>query len=123
MEIGPDGLTVLSLKVSITRSPPSRDAKASSKRRNGFDLTMRQLRISPPMGVIALSISAAVVPGAKFCARIVKGPARPRIVIPMPLPALPLPFTMLTCCGASPEVSMRSTAAERRAARRLLALL
>ena len=38
--------------------------------------------IIPPMGVIALSMSAAVVPGAKFCAMITKGPARPRIVRP-----------------------------------------
>lgn len=36
-----------------------------------------------PMGVIALSISAAVVPGAKFCAMTTKGPARPRIVNPL----------------------------------------
>jgi hypothetical protein len=37
----------------------------------------------PPTGVIALSISAAVVPGAKFCAITTNGPARPRIVMPL----------------------------------------
>lgn len=117
-------LTVLSLKVSMTRSPPSREAKAISKMRKGFDLTMRQLTTSPPMGVIALSISAGVVPGAKFCAMTVNGPARPLIVMPIELLALfAFGFTMLTCWGASTEVSMRSTAADRRATRRLLALL
>lgn len=115
--------TVLSLKVSITRSPPSRDANAISTIKMGFDLTIRQLTISPPTGVMALSMSAAVVPGAKFCAMTVNGPARPRMVIPMGLPLLaapaaPLGLMMLTCCGASVDVSMRSRAADRRAARR-----
>lgn len=114
--------TVLSLKVSMTRSPPSRDVNAISTIMMGFDLTIRQLTISPPTGVMALSMSAAVVPGAKFCAMTVNGPARPRMVIPMGLllaaPAAPLGLMMLTCCGASVDVSMRSRAADRRAARR-----
>jgi hypothetical protein len=37
---------------------------------------------SPPIGVTALSMSAAVVPGAKFCAMTTKGPARPLMLMP-----------------------------------------
>jgi len=45
----------------------------------------------PPIGVIALSISAAVVPGAKFCAITAKGPARPLMVMPLLKDAAGLP--------------------------------
>ncbi len=37
----------------------------------------------PPIGVMALSISAAVVPGAKFSAITTEGPARPRMDMPL----------------------------------------
>jgi len=37
--------------------------------------------ISPPMGAMTLSMSAAVVPGAKLLATTQYGPAAPRIVI------------------------------------------
>lgn len=59
-------LTVLLLNVSMTLSPPSLDANTISIIKNGCVLTTLQLIISPPTGVIALSTSAGVVPGAKF---------------------------------------------------------
>jgi hypothetical protein len=74
--------TTRSLKVSITLSAPSLLSKTISAITIGFVLTIRQLLINPPTGVIALSMSAAVVPGAKFCASTTNGPARPRIVKP-----------------------------------------
>lgn len=55
----------------------------------GSVLSSLQLCTSPPTGVTALSMSAAVVPGAKFCAITTGGPARPRMVRP-PLLLLPL---------------------------------
>lgn len=101
----------------MTRSPPSLETNDISTIMMGWVLMILQPTISPPTGVMALSISAAVVPGAKFCAMTLKGPARPRIVM---LGADDL--TMLTCCGASPDVSMRSTAAESLVARRFALL-
>lgn len=47
----------------------------------GLVFTTRQTSISPPTGVMTLSISAAVVPGAKFCIITENGPARPLIEI------------------------------------------
>lgn len=49
----------------------------------GLAFSIRQLVTTPPTGVMAFSMSAAVVPGAKFCAMTTNGPARPRIVIPL----------------------------------------
>lgn len=99
------------LNVSMTLSPPSLDANTISTIIKGCVLTTSQLTISPPTGVMALSTSAAVVPGAKFCPMTANGPASPRIV--MPASGLcDLPFlTMLTCCLTESSVSMRSTAA------------
>lgn len=115
-------LTVLLLNVSMTFSPPSLDANAISTMMNGCVLTISQPTISPPTGVIALSISAAVVPGAKFCAMTAKGPASPRIVMPASRVwfwfwfwALPPFFTMLTWRLTESSVSMRSKAAVSRA--------
>lgn len=108
----------------MTFSPPSLDANAISTTMNGCVLTISQLTISPPTGVIALSISAAVVPGAKFCAMTAKGPASPRIVMPASRVwfwfwfwfwALPPFFTMLTWRLTESSVSMRSKAAVSRA--------
>jgi hypothetical protein len=48
----------------------------------GLSVIIRQLRATPPIGVIALSISAVVVPGAKFLAMTTYGPASPLIEIP-----------------------------------------
>jgi len=47
----------------------------------GLSLMIRQLNATPPTGVVALSISAAVVPGAKFLAMTMYGPAIPRMEI------------------------------------------
>lgn len=58
--------TVWLLNVSMTLSAPSLLSKTISAMTIGCDLSKRQLWTIPPMGVIALSISAAVVPGAKF---------------------------------------------------------
>jgi len=49
----------------------------------GLSAMRRQLSATPPTGVIALSISAAVVPNAKFFAMTIYGPAIPRIDIPV----------------------------------------
>jgi hypothetical protein len=49
----------------------------------GSVFSNRQLCTRPPTGVTALSMSAAVVPGAKFCAMTTKGPARPLMVMPL----------------------------------------
>ena len=48
----------------------------------GFSAMITQLTTTPPTGVIALSISAVVVPGARFLAITKYGPARPRMDIP-----------------------------------------
>ena len=60
----------------------------------GLVLTTRQTSISPPTGVITLSMSAAVVPGAKFCISTENGPASPRMDISGSF-AAPLRW----CCG------------------------
>lgn len=109
--------TVLLLNVSMTLSPPSRETNTISAMRKGFVLTILQLTISPPTGVMALSISAAVVPGAKFWPRRAYGPARPRMVRPLPDVAWNEGVTTLTW-----SVSILSTAATSLALR-LAALL
>lgn len=110
---------MLLLNVSITRSPPSRDTNSISTRINGLVLTIRQLAISPPTGVMALSMSAAVVPGAKFCAMTLKGPASPRIV----RFCAGFGLITLTCALLPPSsMSMRSSAAASRDLRLLAAL-
>jgi len=48
----------------------------------GLSVIRRQFNAIPPTGVIALSISAAVVPWTKFFAITMYGPAIPRMVIP-----------------------------------------
>lgn len=73
--------TVFPLNASITLSPASLDPNTISASMIGLVFTTRQTSISPPTGVITLSISAAVVPGAKFCIRTENGPARPLIEI------------------------------------------
>ena len=75
-------LTGLSLKVSMTLSPPSLEANTISTTMKGCVLMILHCSIGPPIGVMALSTSAAVVPGAKFWPMMVKGPASPRIDMP-----------------------------------------
>ena len=48
----------------------------------GLSVMITQLKATPPTGVMALSISAAVVPYAKFLAMTAYGPASPRIDMP-----------------------------------------
>lgn len=76
-------LTVCLSNVAITLSAPSLLSNTISAITIGLCFMIRQLSIRPPMGVMAFSISAAVVPGAKFCAITAKGPARPLIVNPL----------------------------------------
>lgn len=87
----------------------------------GWVLIRRQSLTKPPIGAMALSMSAAVVPGAKFCAITTKGPASPRMVIPRAAGA----FVMFICEAAPGEVEERVTAfaslAARLFVRRLLA--
>ena len=94
----------------MTLSPPSFDENSISTRMNGSVLMTLQLSIGPPIGVIALSTSAAVVPFAKFCAMTQKGPAMPRME-KLGAAAAGL-LTMLTCWAASAEESMRERAEE-----------
>lgn len=58
----------------------------------GAELMILQLCISPPLGTIADSMSAAVVPGAKLLPITTYGPAVPRMLISSarPLDATPL---------------------------------
>jgi hypothetical protein len=67
----------------MTELAPSLVSKTISAITLGLVATMVHSRILPPTGVIALSISAAVVPGAKFWAWMVAGPAIPRIDKPV----------------------------------------
>jgi hypothetical protein len=80
------------LKVDTTLSAPSLDSKIISAMTLGLSVIMRQLRHTPPIGVIALSISSAVVPGAKFFAMTIYGPASP--LIDIALDALAGPMTL-----------------------------
>lgn len=84
--------TVFPSNASITRSPDSLDPNTISASIIGRVFTTRQLSISPPTGVMTLSISADVVPGAKFCISTEKGPASPRIEISGALAPLLLPW-------------------------------
>jgi hypothetical protein len=70
------------LNVSTTLSAPSFVSKISSAMTLGRSAIIRQLKTTPPTGVIALSMSAAVVPTARFFAMTVYGPARPRMENP-----------------------------------------
>lgn len=74
--------TVWLLNVSMTLSPPSRLSNTISAIMMGCVLTSRHEMTRPPTGVTALSMSAAVVPGAKFWAMTTNGPASPRIERP-----------------------------------------
>lgn len=74
--------TKLLLNLAITASAPSLLSNTISAITIGVVFNNRQLVTSPPYGVMALSISAAVVPGAKFCAITTNGPANPRMLIP-----------------------------------------
>lgn len=47
------------------------------------DVVTLHFRTGPPIGAMALSISAAVVPGAKFSAITTAGPAIPRMEMPV----------------------------------------
>jgi hypothetical protein len=76
-------LTVWLLKVAMTLSAPSLVSKTISAMTRGCVLTRRHDTTGPLCGVMALSMSAAVVPGAKFCAITTYGPASPRIDIPL----------------------------------------
>ena len=70
----------------------------------GRSLMMRQLMQTPPTGVMALSISSAVVPGAKFFAKTMYGPARPLIDIPLELFAGPTTLTWAFRAGVEVEL-------------------
>ena len=95
-------------------SAPSLLSNTISAMTIGLDFSSRQLLTTPPTGVIAFSISAAVVPGAKFCAMTTNGPASPRIVIPLlkPPPRAGSEADGLTC--RSDLISACATCAARR---------
>lgn len=76
-------LTIWPSRNLITASAAGRVSKAISATMMGCSLTSRQLRTTPPTGVTTLSISAAVVPGAKFCAITTDGPASPLMEMPL----------------------------------------
>jgi len=77
----------------------------------------RQLKLTPPTGVIALSISAAVVPKAKFLAMTTYGPASPLIV----KPALDFgPLTTLNWLFKAGDEAERSRAVPSRSLRWLV---
>lgn len=67
-------LTFLPLNVSMTLSAPAFSTKLISAMTVGFAATSLQEFIGPPTPNITCSISAAVVPGAKFCAITMYGP-------------------------------------------------
>lgn len=69
------------LNVSTTLSAPSLVSKISSAMTLGRSAIRRQFNTAPPTGVRALSMSAVVVPAAKFFTTTVYGPASPRIEI------------------------------------------
>lgn len=60
--------TFFPLNVSITFSAPARSTNIISAITVGCEATSLQFVMSPPTLCITLSMSAAVVPGAKFCA-------------------------------------------------------
>jgi len=67
----------------MTFSAPSFSTKSISAITVGWELARRQLSISPPIGAMTASMSAAVVPGAKLLAITVYGLAIPRMLIPL----------------------------------------
>jgi hypothetical protein len=69
----------------------------------GLEEMSLQLKIEPPIGAIALSISAADVPGAKFSALTMQGPAMPRIEIPLEVFDLPTMLNWLLRSGDEAE--------------------
>ena len=68
------------LNVAITFSAPALSVNTISAMTVGVDATILQRWISPPIGSIADSMSAAVVPGAKLLPCTTYGPAKPRIL-------------------------------------------
>ena len=91
-------MTFSLFNVAITSSAPPLSMKTISAITVGDDVMTRQECISPPTGIIADSISADVVPGAKLLPTTVYGPASPRILIPMPASwTFLLVFTPLIC--------------------------
>jgi hypothetical protein len=61
------------------------------------------LSTGPPIGAMALSISAAVVPGAKFSAMTIAGPAMPRMEMPVEGLALLTMLNWLLRAGSAVE--------------------
>jgi hypothetical protein len=96
-------LTFWLLKVDTTLSAPSLDSKIISAMTLGLSVIMRQLRHTPPIGVIALSISSAVVPGAKFFAMTIYGPASPLIDIALDALAGPMTLNWVFRAGEEAE--------------------
>ena len=72
------------LNVAMTFSAPALSMKTISAITVGDEVIILQLVISPPIGVMADSMSADVVPGAKLLPTTTYGPAKPRMLIPVP---------------------------------------
>ena len=93
------------LNVAITFSAPLLSMKTISAITVGDEVMTLQLVISPPIGVMADSMSAAVVPGAKLLPTTTYGPASPRMLIPIPAPrtvtGLLAPFKVESVCSAA----------------------
>lgn len=93
------------LNVAITFSAPAFSVNTISAMTVGVDATILQLCSSPPMGSIADSISAAVVPGAKLLPCTTYGPAKPRMLYPLPgartVACEPVPFRAGSVCTAA----------------------
>jgi hypothetical protein len=77
-------LTFWLLNVAITFSAPSLLTNCSSTMTVGLEDKSLHPSVSPPIGLMTASISAAVVPGAKLLAMTVHGPpvAAPRMLMP-----------------------------------------
>ena len=89
----------------MTFSAPVLSVNTISAMTVGVDVKILQLCSSPPMGSIADSISADVVPGAKLLPCTTYGPANPRILYPLPgaraVACAPAPFIMESDCTAA----------------------
>ena len=83
--------TFLLLKVAITLSALCLSTNTISAMTVGVEVMILQLCISPALGTMADSISAAVVPGAKLLPITTYGPARPRMLSSSLAPLVP-PF-------------------------------
>ena len=83
--------TFLLLKVVMTLSALCLSTKTISAMTVGVEVMILQLCISPALGTMADSISAAVVPGAKLLPITTYGPARPRMLSSSLAPLVP-PF-------------------------------